>query len=500
MTEARRSTEITLHPPVAFGRPEPRGSARQGQWDLFGVILVFATLALYAYGGFVAGLPTLPGIVVMPILLLVVSPLMRRAQQQEERFDLAGILLVSFALQMAGAYLRLAGAADALEYHQVGSELADHFRQLDFFVPPGRDFPGTGFIRYLTGLVEVLTGSTIFPTFLIFSAGAFIGFYGFYRALETAFPQADLRRYAMLLFLWPSLRFWPSSIGKEAWMVLSVGLISWGAAKVFVHRRGGMLLLALGLVGGAMIRPHVSMVALLAVFVALLFRRSAQLSLRRLVGKVALVLVLLVAGTILASETAEFLDIEGLGSGGVSQAFESTVGRTEQGGSAFTPPEVRNPFDYPWAIVTVLVRPFPNEADSTEMLLSALEGLMLVGITIGSWARLARVPRLMLREPYLVYATAYVLSFTFAFSVIGNFGILVRQRTQVLPLVFVLLAVPMALEPRERRAHPPETSTSANRSSPATRLPFTSTASPGPIGPMSSTAPSRSETCSTPPP
>ena len=47
-----------------------------------------------------------------------------------------------------------------------------------------------------------------------------------------------------------------------------------------------------------------------------------------------------------------------------------------------------------------------------------------------------------MRTPYVVFALAYTAMFVLAFSAIGNFGLLTRQRTQVLPFVLVLLAMP----------------------------------------------------------
>ena len=44
--------------------------------------------------------------------------------------------------------------------------------------------------------------------------------------------------------------------------------------------------------------------------------------------------------------------------------------------------------------------------------------------------------------PYVAYATTYTIMFVIAFSSIGNFGILTRQRTQVLPMLLVLLVLP----------------------------------------------------------
>jgi hypothetical protein len=46
--------------------------------------------------------------------------------------------------------------------------------------------------------------------------------------------------------------------------------------------------------------------------------------------------------------------------------------------------------------------------------------------------------------PYVAFAVSYTAMFVFAFSSVGNFGIMTRQRTQVLPLVLVLLAIPAA--------------------------------------------------------
>ena len=53
--------------------------------------------------------------------------------------------------------------------------------------------------------------------------------------------------------------------------------------------------------------------------------------------------------------------------------------------------------------------------------------------------RLARLPRYLFQVPYVAYALTYTIMFVIAFSSIANFGILTRQRTQVLPLVVVLV-------------------------------------------------------------
>ena len=69
-----------------------------------------------------------------------------------------------------------------------------------------------------------------------------------------------------------------------------------------------------------------------------------------------------------------------------------------------------------------------------------------------SLPRLVRVPRFAVRSPYVTFALAYSGLFVLAFSAIGNFGLLARQRTQLLPFVLVLIAVPARALVTESRA------------------------------------------------
>jgi hypothetical protein len=78
-----------------------------------------------------------------------------------------------------------------------------------------------------------------------------------------------------------------------------------------------------------------------------------------------------------------------------------------------------------------------------------MTALLLVGVF--SWRRLVHVPRLMLTTPYLVFAALCVVTFGVAFSSIGNLGILVRQRSLILPLLLVFWCVPPIVFASERR-------------------------------------------------
>src|SRR5262249_48883686 len=149
----------------------------------------------------------------------------------------------------------------------------ESFRSLHFGVDPGAPMPGTGGMRYVTGIVEVVTNNNEFATFLVFTWLAFVGCYLMYEAFATAMPNGDQRRYALLIFFWPSLVFWTSSISKDGWLLFSMGLASLGVARVLTRQRGGYVLFLVGSFLASLVRPHIAMLALVAFGIALLLGR-----------------------------------------------------------------------------------------------------------------------------------------------------------------------------------------------------------------------------------
>lgn len=55
------------------------------------------------------------------------------------------------------------------------------------------------------------------------------------------------------------------------------------------------------------------------------------------------------------------------------------------------------------------------------------------------------------RQSYVAFALVFTGLFVFAFSGFANFGLLVRQRAQVMPLFLVLLAVPPTIGASTRK-------------------------------------------------
>ena len=394
------------------------------------------------------------GLVVGPFLLLATLPLARRAAKHENDPRLAYLIIAALILKFVASCVRYYvafvvydGSADAGVYIREGGWFAENLRQgMILYEPERGGGSGTHFIRQLTGWVFFFTGTSRIGGFFVFSWFGFLGQYLAYRAFRIAVPHGLHRRYALLVFLMPTLLYWPASIGKDAWMLLTIGLGAYGAARILTHRPSGYAIFALSLVGSAAVRPHVTALLAAALAASFLLRRSPEGSIFTLVAKIVGT-VLVLGGTIFAIQAAEErFGVPGEGVEGAAQVIEETAEQTRGGGSEYTPTNPRSIVDVPRAVFTVLFRPLPHEAHNAQALITSMEGMFLLALFAFSWQRLRRLPLEAWQTPYVMFASAYSLMFTIAFASIGNFGILARQRSQGFLLLLVILALPTLKE------------------------------------------------------
>lgn len=393
------------------------------------------------------------GLVLIPLFTLLTIPLLSWLGRGQP-YDLGGLAAVGLMLRILAMFYRFDNAQDGGVYTLKGAQLAQSFKHLNFGADVGAPIPGTGGMRFLAGIVATLTNTSAFAEFLVFTWLGFLGCVMLYRAFAIAMPDADHRRYALLIFLWPTLLFWPSSVGKDSWMLFTLGIGALGAARVLVRRPGGYTVMVIGLMLGSLVRPHISLMELLAFAFALLVGRRVNTRAGALtpgsVAKVAGLIVLVVVGAVLVNRTGDLLSSNDI-NGSVESALNTNSSRTAQGGSAFSASNPRQPVGYAIAAVTILVRPFPFEAHAIDQFGTALEGLGLIVLAALSWRRLVTIPGRLRSDPYVTMAIVYILMFIFALGTVGNFGILARERTQVIPFVFVLLCVPASARSRNRQ-------------------------------------------------
>lgn len=417
-----------------------------------------AVVGLLAVGASVAALDralaTLPyatsgALVVAPVLVAVTVPALLRLARSDDDPWLARVLVAAFLIKLAASVVRYymafevyGGVADAAGYSNRAAELAPILRGGSFAIDLGKPIPGTGFPVLLTTIVYAVTGPTRLGGFLVYAWLAFLGTVLFVRAFQMAVPDGDRRRYTLAVLFLPSMLFWPASIGKEAWLTFVLGLSAYGAARIMRRRTSGYLTIALGLGGVTLVRPHISVLIAVALTAGYLARMGTRAGRGHLAAQVVGLIVLLVGGAVLVRQAQEFFGVEELSVDAATGVLESTEERTAGGGSEFEASPVRSPADLPGALVTVLFRPFPNEAHNLQARVAAVEGVLLFVLFATSLRRLWTLRHWAWRDGYVAMAVVFVLLFAAAFSSFANFGLLVRQRVQVLPFALVLAALP----------------------------------------------------------
>jgi hypothetical protein len=383
-------------------------------------------------------------------------PVLRSAATRHGERALLALFIGGLLLRILGAIFRsyvdfevYAGASDASYYHQSGITLADKFGRGDY----DTGYPslnGTDFIRWFTGVLYTVTGPSRLAGFIFFAGLGFWGSYLFYRAFTIAFPEGRARSYARFIFLLPSFLFWPSSIGKEAWMMLTLGTAALGAARFLTGRPlRGLVLAGTGLWLAAIVRPHIAGILGIALATAVVVRTPSKK--RGHLAPVARGITLMTVGLLaflLVGRTQAFLTDLGVDtSSGVTAVLEQTSERAAYGGSYVAPSIAASPRRVPMAVVTVLYRPLLIDAHNTQALVTGLETTFLLALSFVRFRWALAAVRHIRRRPYLALCAANTALMIFVLSNVANFGLLARQRIQLLPFFLVWLCVPAPARP-----------------------------------------------------
>lgn len=395
-----------------------------------------------------------------------------RLAPSEPRFAQVVMLALAFRCVMSMAHLAILvfyyRGGDALYYNEMTLLIGERFLSGDFTAM--ETFGGaTGYVfSYVLGVMYLLVGGSAIGQCLVSAMLAFAGGYLFLRAFEHEFPGAPSRRFvALSLFFLPSFAYWTSMLGKESWMTLSLGAVTWGFAK-FVHRARlrYVAVIASGLLGTLIVRPAIGAIVLLALGAALILRRPR--------GSAAMlwpviIIVLMVAGAMVTSRAATFalaqkVAAEEVSKGVVNALFLQHVGLatdpTSRGSSLgvqITDPSIGGILRYlPVGIFTFLFRPMIFEAHNAVAAIAALETTFLLGLVVWRIRGLLRALRWMFASPLVMFCLTMFGVVTVVLSFESNFGAIVRHRAMPLPFLLMLLGLPAFTRRRE-----PEPSTEA---------------------------------------
>ncbi len=407
------------------------------------------------------------GTLAIPVLALIVLPALRW-YLRNGLSHLFRVLALGYLLKIVGTLLRYfvfakvyGGLADSSYYFQKGSLIASAIRSgresIWGAIPTGRDI---FFITRLTGGVLTVTGPTRLGAFLVFGTFGYIGTVFLVVAACRSVPGLVQHRYAVLCAVAPTLVFWPSSLGKEAWILLCIGVFSLGIARILRSDRAlfGLAIATLGGVGFGAVRIHLAVIFVAGAAFAFVqglvlppANRRALARGRALLLSVSAVAVM-IALAFVAARRLQVGDPNGDFLSNLDNAMKRASSLSEIGGSSFTPVSTKNPVLWPYAILRTLTRPLPIDVKSATTLIPAAEMALFLCALLAGRRRLAGFGRALRSSPYLTYCTVCTLLFGLVFSSFGNLGILVRQRSLVAAFMLLPLCLPQASSRAQRVA------------------------------------------------
>jgi hypothetical protein len=395
-----------------------------------------------------AGLPFNPvaALVVAAILFGIGRLIITRVAYAEGSPWLLKLLMVSLILHLLAAPGQVYvvnhvyhGISDWNRYVHQGALLSSDFRHFNFTTANAdvRQIVNDGSVSIAAGIVMAIVGANELGAFFVFSFLSFLGAICFYKAFTLTFARADHRRYALMLFLMPSLIFWTADTSKESLMMLALGLISYGAAKFLARKRGGFILVAPGVFIGAYVRPNELLLVLAGFVVAMMIptaaARKTGFGLKRLISLVFLGALLYLAVVV----TVRYLH-HGLN----TASLQTTNAQNGATGTSGGVPYSSNFAYYPRDVYEVLFNPLLINAHGFGQRIAALENTVILVLILTSWRSLRILPRATFARPYAMMCLVYTVTFIYAFAALGNLGLIERERTMMIPFLFVLLSIP----------------------------------------------------------
>jgi hypothetical protein len=337
------------------------------------------------------------------------------------------------------------------------SVLAHYFR---YDVIGGEVFGGENYfymqavMNFTVVRLATLVSMVVQPSFLavsmVFSYFALMGSWLVYKKLSEFYPVLKKEIAVGMLFI-PTVLFWSSSLLKDPVTFGALGFILFGIYNLLAGKRIVFSLLFCIIIPAYLtflLKAYILLCFAPAIILLVLLTKSKQVQNVALRNLVYIVMIGVSAGL-------GFLLYQNLTSTEMAQQFQTDVimqkfeeqrniyGRTEfQAGSSFSLGTTNPLLIFPMGIVTALFRPYLWEVRNPLMLLSALESLLFVLLTLYIFFKVGFFTAFKYIFTHPLTLFCFVFSILFAGAVgasTGNFGSLVRYKIPGMPFYFLML-------------------------------------------------------------
>jgi hypothetical protein len=310
---------------------------------------------------------------------------------------------------------------------------------------------GTGlstvFVVNFVQFLKEYFGGSLLDYFLLFQAMGFWGMLFVLRAFDDIHEELgqDQSKYVYLLLFLPGLHFWTSAIGKDSPIFLGVAMCVWAAFRL--QRR--YLAFAAGLVIALVVRPHIALIALIALAMTVLVARNTSLLSRVALLAIALAGIGSIAG--LVQESFYGLNISNADS--VSEFIETKSSVSEESGGDVNIIGA----SFPVKLISLLFRPFFVDATGLLGYVASLENVILL-IVIGTLAWRFRTAIAVAQAALFArFAIFFFGMLTILLAMVNyNVGLGLRQKMMMMPALLVFFAAMLAVrEARKRMVYGP---------------------------------------------
>jgi hypothetical protein len=314
--------------------------------------------------------------------------------------------------------------------------------------------PASFFIIRLSAVFDLLTFSSYSATAVCFSVVSFVGMWMFFLTFYRKYPKLH-GQLALAAFFIPSVFFWGSGLLKDTLMMGCLGVLTFEIDRLFLQKKVSIVHLLLLVLSVWCIFSVKKFILQAFIPAALMWVYLGNLNMIR-----SVVLRVLIAPILIGlSFFSTYYFVVKIGEGDRRYAIEN-ISKTAQvtaydirfhtgkdAGSGYTLGELDGSFNSmiklaPQAINVSLFRPYLWEVNNPLMLLSGMESLVFLILTLILVFKYRLSALKSLRNPDISFSFVFSLIFAFAVGVSSfNFGTLSRYKIPLLPFYAVALVL-----------------------------------------------------------
>ncbi|SMG20114.1 hypothetical protein SAMN05661096_01077 [Marivirga sericea] len=309
------------------------------------------------------------------------------------------------------------------------------------------------FIVRIASIFGVITYNSYAGVALFFAFFSFWGLWMMYQSFCNIYPELKLQ-FAIAIFFIPTVFFWGSGILKDTVTLGATGLLVYAFIQVFFERKKlylNILLLIAAIYIVTSVKLYIFLCLMPALILWYFFYRIGRI--KSLVLRVLVAPFLLVIGgglayfvALKAGEDNNRYALDQIAETAQVTAYDIRYWTGRDAGSGYSLGELDGTFGSmirlaPQAVNVSLFRPYLWEVNNPLMLLSAMEAVFLLGLTIRLFYRNKIVHILQsIRSPIILFCLIFAIIFAFGVGISTyNFGTLSRYRIVMVP--FYVMAI-----------------------------------------------------------